>query len=157
MSPQPARHKSGWRAWASEWGDWWHSPASASGQHHHGETQWQHAREVFALAARMWRRVPQERLRKSHTIRRSFLRAAIFHDVGKAVDPKAHDLASYAWLLPKDRLAAYFALTHMGRWQTPAVRDILECAPISRFHRHPTLRFIGEMLQACDYFAAACP
>lgn len=146
----------GWRSWWLEFGDWWSTPASITGKHHHGETQGEHAQEVFRLAALHWRRVPDERIRKCHTIKRSFLRAARFHDVGKAIDRDEHDLAGYSWMLPRDPLAAILILTHMGRWCSPEVKDLLECPVVRNYWSQPIFRFLAEMLQACDYTAACC-
>lgn len=146
-----------WRVWETEIGDdFWESPASASG-HHHGETQREHADEVFRLACRHWRRVPEDKLRKCRSVCRSFLRAARFHDVGKAIDRTRHDIASYRWLLDKgDDLAAFLALMHMGRWKSRDVTRILEREPVGRFAKHPAFLRLAEMLQSCDYTAACC-
>ena len=155
MEPQILIARPGWRSWMREVPvDFWRSPASVSGRNHHGESQLEHSQEVYELAAWHWRRVPERHIRAHHGIRRSFLRAARFHDIGKASDPRAHDIAGYNFLLRRDPLAAYFVLRHMGRWGSREVADILECKPIARYHAVPVFRWLADLLQACDYTAA---
>lgn len=145
----------GWRSWMREVPlEFWTSPASASGTRHHGESQIEHAEEVYALCAWHWRRVPERHIRAHHGIRRSFLRAARFHDVGKAEDRSAHDIAGYNFMLRRDPLAAYFILRHMGRWGSREVADIINCKPIAQYHAVPVFRWLADLLQACDYTAA---
>lgn len=81
-------------------------------------------------------------------------RAARFHDIGKAHDRHAHDIAGYNFMLRRDPLAAYFVLRHMGRWGSREVADILECKPIARYHAVPVFRWLADVLCACDYTAA---
>lgn len=146
---------SGWRSWMREVPlEFWTSPASASGQHHHGETQLEHSQQVYELCAWHWRRVPERHIRAHHGIRRSLLRAARFHDIGKASDRQAHDIAGYNFMLRRDPLAAYLILRHMGRWGSREVADILECKPVARYHAVPVFRWLADLLQSCDYTAA---
>ena len=153
MEPQILRP--GWRSWMREVPvDFWRSPASASGQHHHGETQLEHSQEVYELAAWHWRRVPERHIRAHHGIRRSFLRAARLHDIGKASDSQAHDIAGYNFLLRRDPLSAYLVLRHMGRWCSPEVSELLNCKPLSLYHAVPMFRWLADLLQMCDYTAA---
>lgn len=145
----------GWRSWMREIPvDWWQSSASASGQNHHGETQIEHSEEVFALAAWHWRRVPEAKIRKSARLLRSYLRAARFHDVGKSMDRKSHEIAGYNWMLRRDELAAWLILQHSGRWSPREVQDILDCRQWDKFRSHRIFRWMAETLQGCDYTAA---
>jgi len=150
MEPQILT-RPGWRSWMREVPvEFWQSPAL----HHHGETQIEHSQAVYELAAWHWRRVPERHVRAHHGIRRSFLRAARFHDIGKHEDRRAHEVAGFNWMIRKDSLAAYFILTHSGRWSPAEVADILNCKPISRYHEVPVFRWLSYALQACDYTAA---
>lgn len=146
---------SGWRAWMREVPiEFWTSPASTSGLYHHGESQLEHSQEVFRLCCMHWRRVPDRKIRHHHGIRRSFLRAARFHDIGKASDRHNHEIAGYNFMLRRDLLSAYLILTHSGRWSPSEVSDICNCPLISKYHSVPAFRWLSNTLQACDYTAA---
>jgi len=58
----------------------WTESASRRGFHR----QLSHAMGVLALASKRWRRIPWADVRKDRQMCRSFLRAALFHDIGKA-------------------------------------------------------------------------
>ena len=150
---KPGRH-----AWWQEVGDFWHQPASTTGKNHRpGQTQGDHAYGVFRLAVLHWRRCPWKAVRKNWKIKRSFLRAALFHDVGKKDDRYNHDVASYVWLMHHgDPLAGYFALCHMGRWGSVEVKDILNMPIICDLHAQAPFRWLAGALQVCDYTDAIC-
>lgn len=151
-----SREKSGWRQWWAEFSDFWDLPASENPDHHHGETHGEHAFEVYYLAKKHFRRHPDPTIRKNRSIRRSFLRAALFHDVGKFIDRSRHDLAGCYWMIGRDLLAAHLILRHMGRWGHPEVDGISSTFPFSLYHYQPWAHWLFETLQACDYTAACC-
>jgi len=148
----------GWRDWWLDLGEWRQTPASLSGQHHKpGQTQAEHARAVYRLACKHWRRCPWPEVRHNHKIHRSFLRAALFHDVGKSTDRYNHDIASYVYLIQKkDLLAAVLALTHMGRWGSKEVHDLLEMPKVRDLWSQAPVRWMAQTIQACDYQDAVC-
>lgn len=136
-------------------GRFWSSPASLTGHHHHGETQWQHAREVYLLARLHWRRVPWEDVRRDRKTRRSFLRAAIFHDYGKGINRQAHDVAGFRWMWERDRLAAFLILRHMGRWGASAEDQVNELTAVNGLYLlNPRNMFLADLLAGCDYTSA---
>lgn len=144
--------------WAEVDEAFWASPASLTGQNHRpGDTQGEHARRVFALACRSWRRVPWAPIRKNRGMCRSFLRAALFHDVGKLADRETHDLAGFLWMISRDRLAAVLILRHMGRWGVaPEIQvDALMSAGCGHLLTAQTM-WLCDLLASCDYFDACC-
>ncbi len=155
MEPDLLTIRPGWRAWWDELGEaFWSSPASSSGLYHHGESQEEHAREVFDLASWHWRRMPERRIRHDHGIRRSFLRAALFHDCGKALDRRNHDVAGFEWMRDRDPLAARLILLHMGRWGAREIADLMDRPANAYFRKLPFFSWMVQTLQACDYSAA---
>jgi hypothetical protein len=146
------------RQWVAEFGDWWDSPASLSGRHHRpGQTQLGHAVGVLRLAALHWRRVPWETTRKSRQACRSFLRAAFFHDVGKAIDRSQHEVAGCRWMRDRDPFASFLILLHMGRWG-PGYRDTVRAmVDLNLLYLDaPSTRWLADLLAGCDYTDAVC-
>jgi len=117
----------------------------------------QHAIGVLALASRHWRRVPWRNVRHALNAKRSFLRAAFFHDVGKKFDRDRHDLAGAEWMAPRDPLAAYLIMGHMGRWGAPwsERQGVALRLGILEWDNQET-RWLADMLAACDYTEAVC-
>ena len=135
----------------------WNEPASRRGFHRPGDTQLSHAIGVLALASKHWRRVPWHDVRKDRLVCRSFLRAALFHDIGKAFDRDRHDIEGFRWMFPKDHLAAFFILQHMGRWGSSSN----EKYELLREHEAlklvtPVNQYLSDMLSSCDYTHAVC-
>jgi hypothetical protein len=126
-----------------------------SGRHHHGETQWQHAREVYRLARLHWRRIPWDDVRHDQKLRKSFLRAALFHDIGKAMNRQAHDVAGFRWMYPRDPLAAFLLLRHMGRWGAPPDEQVNELTAVDGLGLlTPRNCYLADLLAGCDYTSA---
>ena len=146
------------RAWWKELGKFWESPASIRGFHRPKQTQGDHARRVFSLACRFWRRVPWNHIRLSRRVFRSFLRAALFHDVGKITDRQRHELEGFRWMLPRDPLAAFFILHHMGRWSCleKIEKDLLIKQSGLAHLATPEHVWLCDLLSAADYAEACC-
>jgi len=122
-----------------------------------GDTQLTHAQGVFDLACCHWRRVPWQDVRKNRALCRSFLRAAFFHDIGKAIDRENHDIAGFIWLLPKDREAAFMVLQHMGRWGASSDKKYQLLREYNAFDlANPICIYLSEIIAACDYTHAIC-
>lgn len=148
----------GSRQWWKELADFWKAPASVRGYHRPNQTQGDHSRRVFKLACRHWHRVPFDHLRRNRRVCRSFLRAALFHDVGKITDRRRHEVESFHWMLPRDELAAFLVLHHMGRWSCvndAEKRDLLEQAGILHLLT-PEHLWLADLLCAVDFTEACC-
>jgi len=146
------------RQWWKELSDFWAAPASVRGYHRPNQTQGDHSRRVFKLACRHWHRVPWDHLRRNRRVCRSFLRAALFHDVGKITDRRRHEIESFHWMLPKDQLAAFFVLHHMGRWSCindAEKNDLLERAGVLHLST-PEHLWLADLLCAADFTEACC-
>lgn len=146
------------RRWWFELGDFWNAQASVRGYHRPNQTQGDHSRRVFKIACRHWHRVPWDHLRRNRRICRSFLRAALFHDVGKTTDRRRHEVDSFHWMLPRDELAAFFVLHHMGRWSCvneAEKRELLARAGILHLLT-PEHLWLCDLLCAADFTEACC-
>lgn len=149
---------SNWRDWWNELGeDFWKEPSSRRGLHAPGETQGSHARGVFLLAAAHWRRVPWVHVRKNRSLCRSYLRAAMFHDAGKKFDRDRHEAMGFEWMLPRDEVAAFIILSHMGRWGPGVVEKMNILYDFKADHlNNPTNQYLADMVASCDYTQACC-
>lgn len=147
------------KQWWSELGEFWNQPASRSGRFHRpGQTQRGHALGVLALSFRMWSRF-EDKIRMNRSLMRSFFRAALFHDVGKAMgEYKVHEALGAYWLFDHgDRVAAYLVLHHMGifgmnRQSRLVIIQELELWDLDFL----TMHRICDMLASCDFVEATC-
>lgn len=139
--------------------EWWLSPASLTGQHHPpGQTQLSHALSVYRAARWAWRRVPWAAVRCNPRRRRSFLLAALYHDIGKHVDRDRHEMAGADMMVARDPVAAYLILHHSGRWGPSYSQRIgyMVDTWISDTVRmidydDERMRWLGDLLGSVDY------
>ncbi len=134
----------------------WLAPASASGRFHPpGQTMWIHAVGTWRAARLAWRRVPWDDTREDQGMRKAFLTAAFFHDIGKGVSRHDHEQAGAEMLLPRSPLAAFFVLRHSGRWgpSWEQCRAWLAQRGLQDLDTERN-RWLCDLLAGCDYVDA---